>query len=659
MPFLSISVDTIVQAVPPLLVLLWLIWHRSLRSGQETRRLAQEIEDLNRRNDWLNLCVEHAGDGIVLQRMDARIIFANKAYCDLVGRPIQEIFGRNPLEFCLPPENTPPPDVIENFVYDRGDPHWQGLHIMRNRRKDGTLFWNQISVSFHEESSGTRYAILICREITAQIEAQQALEAARNDLHIAASCDPLTKLANRATLKDYLLRHFRARGSETDHLVLAAGHAPVLVQPASTIGLISVDVDKFKGINDTHGHAAGDCVICHVADTMSALIRKDGLVARLGGDEFVSVIPNLGSLDELLTIAERLHEGLSTVVDWRGRPIPCSVSLGAAFADDTVEEPDQLLQMADWALYEAKKQGRGRVVLYDAALQARHERSTRLGRHLKKEIADGRLTFEFQPILCTATGRIGGFETLVRWNHPSEGLLSPAGFLDLAERNGLMAELDLCAMDAALSLGAELRDAGYPGLRIGFNASPDLLNHPDFMKKLTEATATYRLAAEQVAIEIIETVVLGEDARDSPAMQAISHLRDAGYHVLLDDFGTGFAGLSHLARLPLSGIKIDRSMTERVISDETSQKIVAAVADLCGNLGLTLVAEGVETQEIADWLIAAGCPSLQGYWLSRAISRGHVLEFLDAHDRAGFGCGRTGPRRPGPANHRSLAAPIA
>lgn len=602
------------------------------------RRLSARLARCDRRTADLDLIINNTTDGIVIQTMTGRVLWANDPYLRMHRCTMDQIVGRNPLSFALPPEDRPPPADIDSYRFDPDDPQWQELQVYRNIRFDGSLFWNQIGVSFHERADGEQVSILVCRDITRQIEAQVALDRTREELHVAATRDPLTNLANRRSMMAHL-------SALTDRIRAGEAVAAAVVQ---------IDIDLFKHVNDTHGHAAGDAVLCHVADVLASRCPPGSLVARPGGDEFVAVLDGIADDRALSDLVEPLFRDVSTGLRWDGRTIPTDVCLGAARLEPGDTEPDPVLIRSDHALYRAKRDGRGRCVIYDGAMRARHERASRLGLHLRNEIEDGGLEFEFQPMLDVATGAISGVEALVRWNHPVEGRLPPDRFLDLAVENGLMAELDYSAIDALFDLGRRLARDGHSGVNLGFNASPELLADPDLLSRLTEQTRASGFAPGQVVIEIRETVVLTADPVDTPAMQMIRRLRAAGFRIVLDDFGTGYAGLTHLAELPLSGIKIDRRLVRRIFADETSHKIVLAIGELCGDLGLVLVGEGVEAPKEAELLARAGCDVLQGFWLSPALPPEALRELVARHDPAGFSLPG---HRPDPARRPPRPAP--
>ncbi len=567
-----------------------------------------------RQAELFRMATEHANDGILVQNMDGTVVWPNPAYCRIMGRRREEIMGRNPLEFALPDDETPDLRTIAQFRYDPEDPRLIGLQLFRNKRSDGTLFWNQINVSFRASATGRQHAILVCRDVTEQIEHENKLRETRSRLEYAATHDALTGLANRAELVRFCETALQNAARE--------GHL---------VGMLHLDLDKFKDINDTHGHSAGDRTLTHVADVIRGQVRTTDLAARVGGDEFVVVCPGIPDLAALRAIAEDIIRAVPSPFDWEGRTLSCNASIGAAVSAPDMLDPEDLMMKSDFALYEAKRTGRNTVAAYDGRLHAQQTWKAQRASDLTRVVEEGGLAHCYQPIVDHRTGRITGVETLVRWPHPTNGPIPPGEFLPMAAELGLMAQIDIGSMQAALDLKQNLdRSADHRDLRVGFNASEEMLVHPDFISLLIRGVESRGVARADIVIEVLETTVLGSPDDSSRQAALIADLRAAGFQVLLDDFGVGYAGLAHLAGLAVSGVKIDKSLVRHVLTDETSAKIVATIADLCSDLDLGVIAEGVEDPVLADRLGEIGCDVLQGYWLARPMTSDLLFEWLNA-----------------------------
>ena len=581
------------------------------RTRDELAASKETLTGQLREAEHFRLAVEHASDGIVIQELDGRIVWTNPGYCAIMGRTAEEMVGLNPLSFALPPEDRPDPETIAAFRYVPGDPAANRLQLFRNMRKDGTVFWNQISVSIRTDAAGRQNAILVCRDVTEQIEREERLREAGEQLRYRAAHDLMTGLANR-----------------TEAMRIAQRQLRIAAMDASHLGMLHIDLDKFKEINDTHGHAAGDEILGHVAEILRRCVRGGDTVARVGGDEFVVLCPGLENLPDLRRIAAGIIRELRTPIDWQDRQLSCGASIGAALSAGDDCDADTLLLQADFALYEAKRSGRNRVAVYDEELHQRHLLEQRRAAELREAIEFEALETWFQPKMDLETGLVSGFETLIRWQHPTEGLLAPGAFLDIAGDLGMLGEADISSMLKALEMKHRLDWGGHRGLDIAFNASSDLLAHPNFVPLLVNGVESRGIRRDEVTIEVLETTVFGNLSERSLPSMVIGDLAEAGFNVVLDDFGTGYAGLAHLASLPVTGVKIDRSLITGLLDDPTSEKIIRAIIDLCRELRLSTVAEGVETMDAALRLKALGCDTLQGYWLSRPIAGASVVPWL-------------------------------
>lgn len=570
--------------------------------------------------------VNATNDGLIIQTLDGRILWANPAYCRLHQRRKEDMLGLNPLSFAILPGHGPSAAEIATFRYDPADPFLARPHKRQNWRADGTAFWIEISVSFTVGRDGQTYAISVCRDITEEVAREEKLTETTRQLEYVASHDSLTGVLNRAAFSTLTSEHLANRAADRGH-----------------VGLIHLDLDHFKIINDTHGHSAGDAVLLHVARALRNAIGPQDIVARIGGDEFVVVLPQVATLGDLERTAGRLRTAVAQPLDWRDRKMTCSTSIGAALSDAGICTPEDLLQRADFALYDVKRTGRGKVATYDKGLHKRYAKQMQMAADLRQAIELGDLSFVFQPIFDLRTGTIGSLETLVRWDHPTEGRQSPADFLPMAGDLGLMADLDYIAMNAALDMKQSLNRAGQTNIHVNFNASEAMLAHPEFVRRLTSGVLGRGIDPAQVAIEVLETIVFADVTENTGTARIISDLRDAGYNILLDDFGVGHAGLAHLAQLDVTGVKIDRSLIRNMPDDATSSKIVATMVDLCADLGLQVVAEGVETPAVANHLWDLGCSSLQGFWFSRPLDAGTVVNWVRRRNQTPTPRHATGP----------------
>jgi len=611
---LSFLITALAALVAAVLLLGTYLWRNLATIATLRADLAGTRCDLVRQlreAEHFRMACEHADDGIVIQTLDGIIVWPNPAYCRIMGRPPEEMIGRNPLEFALPSEDTPGADVIRAFRYNPEDPKFKKLQLFRNRRSNGELFWNQLSVSFRKSATGEDHVILVCRDVTAQIEQEERLREARNRLAREASHDGLTGLPNRNAFLKFTTQALRA----------AARHD-------GRVALLHVDLDNFKEINDTNGHAVGDVALKHVARALRSSLEKDEHVARIGGDEFVVISPHVRSMAALKALSDRVAQNIAAPFIHGNLTLRTGCSIGAALSEPGEKTPESLLLRSDFALYEAKRGGRNKVMTYDAVLYRRHTHRLHRATELAEAIDTGALIHVYQPTFDLVQGRVTGLETLVRWDHPEEGVIPPGDFLPLAFELGLMGELDLASMGSALRRKSILDQSGHGELCVAFNASAELLMHPDFINRLIWGVEAGGIARDTITIEVLETTAFGDMSGNTSCAAVIRDLRDAGFRVLLDDFGIGYAGLSHLARLAVTGVKVDRTLVGEILTDEPSRKIVRKIIELSIDLGLDVIAEGVETRQTAHALQEMGCQYIQGYWIARPLAEDQVLPFL-------------------------------
>ena len=555
-----------------------------------------------------------AGDvGIIVQTMRGIVLWSNKAYLDIMALPAERIIGHNPLSYALPPDQAVSTEEIDGFHHKPRPDGRPQVSIFENVRGTGERFWIELHTSFDHLAGYGDVAINVARDISDHILRQRELSATSVKLSHLAATDSLTGLANRLHILDKI--KLALAGPNTNYRM---------------IGLLEIDLDHFKSINDTLGHSAGDAILCNLADTLRANIGPNDVAARVGGDEFLVLCPEIQSLHELECLGQNILRQNKTAMMVDGMKLRCEMSIGAAVATPMGTAPEELLKRADFALYAAKERGRGCVAAYDSTLHDRHAEQALLAEELSDAVRNKQLTYHFQPTFSLKTGTTSGLETLVRWENPRLGWISPADFLPLGKSLGLMAEIDLGAVEAALNLKQELNHAGHEAIRLGFNGSAELLGHPNFFGKLMGMLKERDLSPQSFVIEVLETVVFDDVSKANPLVQTVQRLHDTGVTTLLDDFGTGHAGLTHLATLAVSGVKIDRSLTRNILTDPTCAKIISMMYELCRDLDLYAVTEGIETVEQAQAAYDLGCQVIQGYWISKAMPAEDVIGWLDS-----------------------------
>jgi diguanylate cyclase (GGDEF)-like protein len=439
----------------------------------------------------------------------------------------------------------------------------------------------------------------ILRRVTRRIQRQM------DEIEYRALYDELTGLPNRTLFSDRIQQ--AVLGARREH------------EPATVLLL---DIDRFREINDTLGHEAGDLLLQELSGRLRHLLRESDTFARLSGDEFGILLPTTPVADASL-LAERVHESLEEPFALRGLPLEVGMSIGIAAFPEHGEDADTLLQRADVAMHLAKDAHSG-TATYDVAQDTNDAARLALAGELRRAIEGNELVVHYQPKASLESGRIVGVEALVRWQHPQHGLIGPHEFVPIAERTGLIKPLTRSVLATALAQCASWNASGHD-LHVAVNLTiPDLLDLelPDRIAALLEKTG---VAPEQLELEITETTILADPFR---VRQVLSRLSEMGLRLAIDDFGTGYSSLAYLKRLPVQTIKIDRSFVSGMCEDPSDATIVRSTVDLGRNLGLAIVAEGVESQEVWDSLRALGCSLAQGYLIGRPMEADALTPLL-------------------------------
>jgi diguanylate cyclase len=423
------------------------------------------------------------------------------------------------------------------------------------------------------------------------------LEVQRVDNEFAMLHDPLTELPNR------LLFHDRVHQA-----ILGA------TRTGNRVAVMVLDVDRFKEINDALGHHTGDLLLYELGYRLTETLRQSDSVARLGGDEFAILLPELDSEEDALAAAEKIRTALSSPIAVRDVSLEIEASAGIALYPDHGLDPESLLQHADVAMYNAKRSQSG----FELYAHARHEFSPdrlRLVQDLRGGISSGQLELYFQPKIRLSDNRVVGVEALCRWNHPDQGIVQPDSFIPLAEHTGLIRPLTLNVLEMAIDKCAEWRSKGIE-LSMAVNLSPrNLVDHelPHQIKRLLEDRGVPTTALE---LELTEDTIMSEPKR---AREVLARLDAMGIWLAIDDFGTGYSSLAYLKQLPVTTLKVDRSFVMTMKENSDDAVIVRSTITLGRNLGLRVVAEGVETEEVLDELRELGCDLVQGYHISRPL----------------------------------------
>ena len=454
----------------------------------------------------------------------------------------------------------------------------------RWRHSDGTIRWLETVFNNLLDDPKVNGVVLNSRDIT---ERQKLSEGLRK----RAFHDPLTGLANRARFEEQLQR----------------------ATPDEETAVLFIDLDNFKTVNDSLGHAAGDQFLSEVARRLSTCVRVGDMVARMGGDEFAILISGVDSKLRAPRIAERILRELGEPIEVHRRGITPSASIGIACGDD-VQNAQEILRDADLALYEAKRSGKGRAQLYRPVMHAAALEALELETDMRLALENEQFELYYQPLFRLIDGEVIGYEALMRWQHPGRGLLVPGTFIQLAEETGLIVPLTRWALLAASRQAALWNRPGYGPLEVSVNLSLVNLEDSEIVQDVAAALGASEIAPEHLVLEITESTVMREH---DVGREILHELKKLGVRLALDDFGTGYSSLSRLSELPFDSLKIPRPFIERITHDDQDFALTQGIVDLGHHLDLMIVAEGIETASQLGSVHAIGCELGQGFLLAK------------------------------------------
>ncbi len=578
---------------------MWIIATRqsdweALQSQIETR-VAIRTARLRESEARKAIIFESAIDAIITLDDQGRIVEVNSAAETMLGHRRELILGRVFDHFILPRKNSSLCcDNLDRIIA------WNGEHAVGRRlelileRADGAVFPAEISINpVRLDNTTTGYTAFV-RDISERKETE-------NRLAYQATHDSLTGLPNRAQF-------------QTDMERFLADGAP--------LALLLIDLDRFKEINDTLGHHAGDVLLRQIGPRMRNALNGAGVVARLGGDEFAILLPGAGQV-EAMKVAEALLEVIRQPLVVGTHSLDVGSSIGIAMSPDHTHDPVGLLQCADVAMYSAKRAKVG-YLLYSADQTARTPRRLEMIGELRRAIEQDQLRLHYQPKVDLKTGRVIGAEALARWQHPREGLLPPSQFIAIAEETGLIKPLTLWAIEAALTQSRVWRECGIQ-LPIAVNLAAETLAAADLADVIASIFQHVEARPEWLTLEVTEGAIMTNPAR---AKLTLTKLRETGVKISIDDFGTGYSSLAYLRDLPADEVKIDRLFVKDMTFSEKNACIVRSVIDLGRNLGLQVVAEGAEDAATVDMLASMGCNSIQGYYFSAPLPSTQFAEWF-------------------------------
>jgi diguanylate cyclase (GGDEF)-like protein/PAS domain S-box-containing protein len=566
--------------------------------AERTSKLHQSESELRSQIQRFDAAINTMVHGLCMFDGDKRLVVCNARYARMYGLSAEQVKAGTTLRSIL--ENRvaagQSPENAERYIQDRLEEvercePYQTIDEMR----DGRIF----SVVHQPMASGGWVALH--QDITEQKRAEERIS-------YMAHHDALTGLPNRVLLREQLNKHLSG------------------VQHGPSLAILCLDLDGFKLANDAFGHSVGDALLCAVGLRLRECVRDTDLVARLGGDEFAILQTGVEQPNSARALAQRIVDAIVRPFEANGHEIAIGTSIGISVAPNDSTDADYLLKSADMALYRTKECDRGGFSFFEPKMDAEMQERRTLESDLRKAITVGEFELFYQPIISLHHNRICGFEALLRWNHPTRGLVLPAIFIPLAEQTGLITALGEWVLRQACTEATKWPD----DINVAINLSPVQFRSNNLVSTVMSAIANASIAPARVELEITEAVLL----QNTDAIVAILYaLRNLGVHISMDDFGTGYSSLSYLRSFPFDKIKIDQSFIRDIERNDESMAIIRAVAGIGISLNMTTTAEGVETKEQLELLRAEGCTEVQGYLFSKPQPASEVPRLLSSLGR--------------------------
>ncbi|KRB92721.1 histidine kinase [Noviherbaspirillum sp. Root189] len=541
--------------------------------------------------------MEAAGDAVFRLDMQGTILYASKRAIDLIC-PGAELVAK-PLSTFILAADRPAIDAIIAQATDSSQPSKTNVRI----QTPGAALWIELQVTVYKSEHGQSELLAVGRDISGQ-------QATEERLRHMATHDALTALPNRSLLSD------RIRMAIAQSRRTGRGFA-----------VVALDLDGFKKVNDALGHPVGDALLRVAAMRLSETLRDVDTLARVGGDEFVAVLPGAVSEAEIQIIARRMISTMQLPFDIQGHTLYVGTSIGAAVFPEHGDSEVKLLAHADTAMYRAKETGKARCVVYDHEKFTQPEHDVSMEAAMFQAVRDGEFLLHYQPIVDARSRQIMGFEALMRWSRPGEGMVSPAQFIPMAESNGLINLLGAWALKAACVQIRRFEEVAGRPLYVSVNVSPRQFRNDQFLDIMDEAMKLSGLKGEQLLLEITEGILMSDPEHAEALLTAMT---SRNVRIAIDDFGTGYSSLAYLKRFPIATLKIDRAFIKDLPGSVKDVAICNVVLSLASHLNLSTVAEGVENKEQLDFLAAHGCGLIQGYHTGRPLLPEDIVTLLKA-----------------------------
>ncbi|MET8870829.1 EAL domain-containing protein [Nocardia sp. NPDC004604] len=581
----------------------WLLAEQdSVRAAEIAARRAV-TEQLRASDARLRAVFTQAGIGTGLSDMSGRILEVNTAFASMLGYQPEQMYELEVTDLTHPEDD---PNMWDLYLALLRGEHDNVQVEKAYRHRDGSTVWTNLNVSLIRDEYGRpQYTLVLVEDIS-------EWHALRERLHYRAHHDQLTGLPNRTKFIDALTAAF--------------------ADPSATFGLCYIDLDHFKLVNDTFGHAVGDELLIQAAARLRVRARPGQLVARMGGDEFVILVPQVNTCDRTAEVAQTMLDAFADPFDIQGHHLNVSASVGVLAGRADHRSADELLQAADTTMYWAKAAGRGRYAVFDADRGRREHTRAELSAAMPAALVRDELFLDYQPIVALADQRMVAVEALVRWRHPELGVLAPAQFVDLAEDNGHIGALGAQVLERACRDSSDWHSRFREHTPIvSVNVSAAEVADPTWLDRVQRVIAETGIAPDRLQLELTERAFMHTTGRP---LQALRTLAEAGIRIAIDDFGTGYSNLAYLGQLPLDVVKLAGPFIRCIRTPEspgaTDLLVLESIVELTHALGYTLTAECVETRYQADRLAALGCDTAQGWLFHRPMPAHQVTDLLAA-----------------------------
>ncbi|MGA9353762.1 MAG: EAL domain-containing protein [Terriglobales bacterium] len=579
-------------------------------------QLQRVRRQLAERDELFQLITENAADMIAVVTPDGRRVYSSPAYQKVLGYSPEELDSGTSFDQIHPSDQ----DLVKQAA-EKAHRTGQGQKVeYRMRHKDGS--WRVLEST--SNTIGTKEGdrlVIVNRDITDRKRAEEAL--AHRAFH-----DGLTDLPNRELFLDRLQHAMLRARRHTDY----------------KFAVLFVDVDEFKVVNDSLGHSAGDELLVEIAKRMNTSFRDSDMiarlqapyeveahmetssVARLGGDEFTVLLEDVSRPSDAIRVGHRIQEKLAVPFEIKGRQIVIKASIGAALSANSYNKPEEMVRDSEIAMYRAKQSGKARCEVFDSGMHSKALRRLKLETDLRLGLERGELLVYYQPIISLRSGKITSFEALSRWNHP-DGMISPADFIPVADETGLILHMNRMLLREACEQLHEWQSqlSSDTPLTISVNVSRKQFAQPGLAADIDTILSQTGTSPQNISLEIVETIAMGEPDR---ALSVLSELKEIGVRLSIDDFGTGYSSLSRLPRFPIDALKIDRTFVSNMNTDHDNHEIVRLIIMLAHSLGLSIVAEGTETQEQVSALTKLGCEMVQGFFYSPPVDAKKAFDLL-------------------------------